>query len=82
MDRRKFHKTCGIDRRGLSLPRGLNALAEAADTAARPDLVVAHGASPEKIVKAAIDAMGGIKTVHLPRRHRGDQTEHRMGPDA
>jgi uncharacterized protein (DUF362 family) len=39
----------------------LNALAGAAEKAARPDLVVAHGASPEKIVRAALDAMGGIK---------------------
>jgi uncharacterized protein (DUF362 family) len=39
----------------------LNAIAGAAEKAARPDLVVAHGASPEKIVKAALDAMGGIK---------------------
>ncbi len=45
----------------MSLPNGLNVLAEAAETAARPDLVVAHGASPEKIVMAALDAMGGIK---------------------
>ncbi len=47
---------------GLSLPKGLDMLAGAAEAAARPDLVVAHGASPEKIVKAAIDVMGGIRT--------------------
>jgi uncharacterized protein (DUF362 family) len=46
---------------GLSLPHGLNTLAEAAGAAAPPDLVVAHGASPGKIVMAALDAMGGIK---------------------
>jgi uncharacterized protein (DUF362 family) len=39
----------------------LNVLAEAAETAARPDLVVARGASPEKIVMAALVAMGGIR---------------------
>jgi uncharacterized protein (DUF362 family) len=39
----------------------LSAIAGAAEKAARPDLVVAHGASPEKIVKAALDAMGGIR---------------------
>ncbi len=44
---------------GLTLPTGLDVLAEAAE-AARPDLAVAHGASPERIVKAALDAMGGI----------------------
>jgi uncharacterized protein (DUF362 family) len=61
MDRRKFIKLAALAGAGLSLPNGLNALAEAADKAAMPDLVVAHGASPEKIVMAAIDAMGGIK---------------------
>jgi uncharacterized protein (DUF362 family) len=61
MDRRKFLKLTALAGVGLSMPRGLNALAEAAEASARPDLVVAHGASPEQIVKAAIDAMGGIK---------------------
>jgi uncharacterized protein (DUF362 family) len=46
---------------GFSLPHGLNVLADAAEKASKPDLVVAHGESPEKIVKAALDAMGGIK---------------------
>ena len=41
---------------GLSLPEGLNVLAGAAQAASRPDLAVAHGASPEKIGRAAIDA--------------------------
>ncbi|MCK9418463.1 MAG: DUF362 domain-containing protein [Nitrospirae bacterium] len=61
MDRRRFIKLAALTGAGLSLPDGLNALAEAAETAARPDLVVAHGASPEKIVMAALDAMGGIR---------------------
>ncbi len=46
---------------GLSLPPGLTTLAGAAEKANGPDLVVAHGASPERIVKAALDAMGGIR---------------------
>ncbi len=46
---------------GLSVPGGFNLFAEAAESSAPPDLVVAHGASPAQIVKAAIDAMGGIK---------------------
>ncbi|MGE5172712.1 MAG: DUF362 domain-containing protein [Betaproteobacteria bacterium] len=62
MDRRKFMKLAALTGVGLSLPNGLEMLAGAAEAAARPDLVVAHGASPEKIVKAAIDAMGGIRT--------------------
>jgi len=61
VDRRRFIKLAALTGAGLSLPDGLNALAEAAETAARPDLVVAHGASPEKIVMAALDAMGGIR---------------------
>ena len=58
MERRKFMKLAALTGAGLSMPIGLNMLAEAA---APPDLVVAHGASPEKIVIAAIDAMGGIR---------------------
>jgi len=46
---------------GLSMTRGLDMLAGAAEASALPDLAVARGASPEQIVKAAIDAMGGIK---------------------
>jgi uncharacterized protein (DUF362 family) len=60
MDRRKFLKLAALTGAGLSMPGGLDALAGVAESAARPDLVVAHGASPELIVKAAIDAMGGI----------------------
>jgi uncharacterized protein (DUF362 family) len=61
MDRRKFLKLAALTGAGLSMPGGLDALAEAAEQAMRPDLVVAHGASPELIVRAAIDAMGGIR---------------------
>jgi uncharacterized protein (DUF362 family) len=61
VDRRTFIKLAALTGAGCALPSGLNALAGAAEKAARPDLVVAHGASPEKIVKAALDAMGGIK---------------------
>ncbi len=61
MDRRKFLKLTALAGAGLSIPNGLNVLAEAAESAARPDLVVAHGASPELIVKAAIDAIGGMR---------------------
>ncbi|HTP04093.1 MAG TPA: DUF362 domain-containing protein [Nitrospirota bacterium] len=61
MDRRKFLKLTALAGVGLSIPQGLNVFAEAAEASAPPDLVVAHGASPEQIVKAAIDAMGGIK---------------------
>lgn len=45
---------------GLSMPWGLEALAGSAGTAGSPDLAVAHGVSPAEIVKAAIDALGGM----------------------
>jgi len=61
MDRREFLKLSATAGAGLVVPAGLHSLAEAAEKAGRPDLVVAHGASPERIVKAALDAMGGIK---------------------
>jgi len=62
MDRRKFIKLSALAGAGLSMPRELALFASETEAAARPDLVVAHGASPEQIVKAAIDAMGGIKS--------------------
>ena len=55
-------KLAALTGAGLSLPKGLDMLAGAAEAAALPDLAVAHGISPEKIVRAAIDALGGIKT--------------------
>jgi uncharacterized protein (DUF362 family) len=61
VERRKFLKLAALTGAGLTLPKGLVTLAEAAASATRPDLVVAHGPSPAKIVTAAIDAMGGIK---------------------
>jgi uncharacterized protein (DUF362 family) len=61
MDRRKFVKLTVLAGIGLSMPPELNVLAEAAEASALPDLVVAHGASPEQIVNVAIGAMGGIK---------------------
>ncbi len=62
MDRRAFLKNAAMAGAGFSLPLGLGELAEAAAKAARPDIVVARGASPEKTVIAALDALGGIKS--------------------
>ena len=42
------------------MPQGLHRAAVAIESSTRPDLVVVHGASPEKLVKAALDALGGI----------------------
>jgi uncharacterized protein (DUF362 family) len=61
MDRRTFVKLAALTGAGLSMPQGLHRVAEAVESSTRPDLVVVHGASPEKIVKAALDALGGIK---------------------
>jgi len=54
-------KLAALTGAGLSMPQGLHRVAEAVESSTRPDLVVVHGASPEKIVKAALDALGGIK---------------------
>src|SRR5512147_957830 len=59
MDRRTFLRTAAIGSIGLSLPSMDPATGLAAPPP--PDLAVAHGASPEKIVRAAVDALGGMK---------------------
>ena len=59
MDRRAFLRTAAIGSIGLSLP-ALDPVTGLA-APAPPDLAVAHGPSPEKIVRAAVDALGGIK---------------------
>ena len=59
MDRRKFLKTAAIGGIGLAAP-SLSPL-ETFGAAPPPDLAVVQGPSPEKIVRAAIDALGGIK---------------------
>jgi uncharacterized protein (DUF362 family) len=61
MDRREFLRLAALASAGFAVNGQLNAVAGAAEISRRPDLVVAHGASPEKIVKTAIDAMGGIR---------------------
>ncbi len=60
MDRRTFMKLSALTGIGVTLPAGLDLIAGAAEAAAPLDLAVVHGDSPERIVKAAIDAMGGI----------------------
>jgi uncharacterized protein (DUF362 family) len=60
MDRREFLKLAALTGAGLTMPAGLDLFARAAEAAAGPDLVVVHGASPGKIVEAAINAMGGM----------------------
>lgn len=61
MDRRTFLKTAAVGGVGLALPQGFNPFFVAADAAEKIDLAVAHGPSPDKIVRAAVEALGGIK---------------------
>ncbi|WP_306599322.1 DUF362 domain-containing protein [Geothrix sp. 21YS21S-2] len=58
MDRRAFLRDSAATLGGLA---ALDALPLRAAPAPRPDLAVAHGASPERIVRAAVDALGGIR---------------------
>ena len=60
MDRRRFLRAAAIGGIGLTLP-SLDPLVSLAAPAPPPDLAVARGASPAKVVQAAIDALGGIK---------------------
>jgi uncharacterized protein (DUF362 family) len=60
MDRREFLKLLALTGAGLSLPGGIKTAADASEIPPRPDLIVAKGTSPEKIIKAALDAMGGL----------------------
>jgi uncharacterized protein (DUF362 family) len=62
MHRRQFIKSAAIAAAGLSMPGGINALIGDIEAADKADLAVAHGASPSKITRAAIEAMGGMKT--------------------
>lgn len=61
MDRREFLKTAAFTGVGLAVP-GLEALASPSGTSEKTDIAVARGASPAAITKAAIDALGGMKT--------------------
>ena len=74
MDRREFIKLTALTGAGLSLSDGISRIVEAAESSTRPDLVVAHGASPEQIVTAAVDAMGGIKTFICGREFANGQS--------
>ena len=48
MDRRRFLKLAALTGAGFSVSDGIARLAGAAEPAARPDLVVVQGASPEQ----------------------------------
>jgi uncharacterized protein (DUF362 family) len=61
MNRRDFMKAAALGGIGLSFPFSLDSVFSGSEAATAGDLVVAHGASPAKITRAAIDAMGGIR---------------------
>jgi len=60
MERREFiQATAAATAGGLILTQGLTLQAA---PVARPDLAVVHGASPEQITRAAVDALGGMRS--------------------
>jgi uncharacterized protein (DUF362 family) len=61
MDRRELLKYAAFSGIGLCLPKGIDTLLASAEAAENPDLVVAHGASPQLITRAAVDAIGGMR---------------------
>mgnify|MGYP001572351766 CR=1 FL=1 len=61
MNRRDFIKLTAIAGIGLSIPRNFDSFIAPAEASEKIDLAVAHGASPSKITRAAVDAMGGMK---------------------
>jgi uncharacterized protein (DUF362 family) len=60
MDRRVFLQNTGGVLGGLAVADALSPMLNAAQ-AARPDLAVVKGQSADKIVRAAVDALGGIR---------------------
>jgi len=60
MKRREFLKKAVIAGTAISIPSGLDELIRSAFAAEAADLAVVTGPSPEKITRAAIDALGGM----------------------
>jgi len=60
MNRRDFIKSAAISAVGLSISSVLDIVGDS-EAREKIDLAVAHGASPSRITRAAIDAMGGMK---------------------
>ncbi|MGE5800306.1 MAG: DUF362 domain-containing protein [Syntrophaceae bacterium] len=61
MKRRDFLKWTAVSSAGLAIPGGLATLGRMAEAAQGPDLVVAKGASTPQVVRAALDAAGGMR---------------------
>ncbi len=60
MNRREFIKFSALT--GLMLSEGLNNIVSEAHASQKSELVVAQGASPANITRAAIEALGGMKS--------------------
>ena len=61
MNRRDFIKSAVIAGAALSVPPVIEPIITRVFGAAQPDLIIARGAPPAKITRAAIDGLGGIK---------------------
>ena len=61
MNRRDFIRIAAVGSVGLALPNTLHHIFSPADAAGDTELVVARGALPAAITRAAIDALGGMK---------------------
>ena len=61
MNRRDFLKSAMIGGAALTVPMGLDPILTALVAAEKTDLAVASGTPPDKITRAAIDALGGMK---------------------
>lgn len=61
MNRREFLKIAAATGIGITMPKGMDKLIPYIEAYEKVDIAAAHGASPSKITRAAIDAIGGIK---------------------
>ncbi|HTZ18347.1 MAG TPA: DUF362 domain-containing protein [Dissulfurispiraceae bacterium] len=61
MNRRDFLKTSALAGIGLSIPLSVDLLIDSCEAAAGTDIIVATGANPGRITRAAVDALGGMK---------------------
>ena len=61
MNRRDFIKLTAMAGVGFSIRGNFDSFIAPAEAAEKVDLAIAHGVSPSKITRAAIDAMGGMK---------------------
>lgn len=60
MKRRDFLKTAAVTGAALAVPGGLSPIIGALEAAEAVDMVVAHGRSADRTVRAAINGMGGM----------------------